>query len=232
MVANLWRELLALVSAPRCPGCGGALTAGSTAGSGLLCRLCLGRLQLPCGGLQGDRPLLWCALAAYGGPLRQLLLRQRPTPEPGLIAALATELHLNCASAVAGCQLVPIPSWKRAANPLPALLAAALAQASGGAARPAPQLLRRRRVTVGQHHLNRRQRLANQQGSFAAAPPPTPGPMAGPSRCDAGSLWLVDDILTTGATAVAAATALQQAGWRVEGLICLARTPGAATAVI
>jgi adenine/guanine phosphoribosyltransferase-like PRPP-binding protein len=36
---------------------------------------------------------------------------------------------------------------------------------------------------------------------------------------------LVDDILTSGATALAAAEALQQEGWRVQGLLCLARTP-------
>jgi predicted amidophosphoribosyltransferase len=230
MVAILWRELRALISAPRCPSCGGPAAERPEGLPVALCGPCLGRLQLPCGGVQGDQPLLWCALAAYAGPLRQLLLRQRPTPQPALVAALAAELHRCCASAVAGCQLVPIPSWKRAANPLPALLAGALVQASGGGTRLAPQLLRRRRVTVGQHHLNRRQRLANQQGSFAAALAPA-APALRPSS-NGAPLWLVDDILTTGATALAAANALQQAGWAVEGLICLGRTPGAATPVI
>ena len=40
-----------------------------------------------------------------------------------------------------------------------------------------------------------------------------------------GSVWLVDDILTTGSTALAARQALQEAGHRVAGLICLGRTP-------
>ena len=38
-------------------------------------------------------------------------------------------------------------------------------------------------------------------------------------------LWLVDDILTTGSTALAAAEALHCAGWAVQGVLALARTP-------
>jgi adenine/guanine phosphoribosyltransferase-like PRPP-binding protein len=36
---------------------------------------------------------------------------------------------------------------------------------------------------------------------------------------------LIDDILTTGATACAAASALREQGWSVAGMACLARTP-------
>ena len=38
-------------------------------------------------------------------------------------------------------------------------------------------------------------------------------------------IWLVDDILTTGGTALAARQALLDAGHQVCGLICLGRTP-------
>jgi orotate phosphoribosyltransferase len=44
-------------------------------------------------------------------------------------------------------------------------------------------------------------------------------------------VFLVDDILTTGATALHATKALQGGGWRVEGVICLARTPGSRQAL-
>jgi predicted amidophosphoribosyltransferase len=209
MLHNLWCAGLALISSPRCPIC-----AGCASEEAPLCQPCGAHLALPEGGLQGDEPLLWCALGSYAGPLRQLLLSQRPKPRPSLIAALAVHLHRCCAGALPpGCLLVPIPSWKRAANPLPQLLAAGLARASGR--RLVPDLLQRRRATVGQHHLNRIQRLGNQRGSFACQ-------AAAGGRAP---VWLVDDILTTGATALAAAELLQHAGWPVQGLLCLARTP-------
>ena len=220
MLPLLWREALALISAPRCPACSGATAEAPSHPAPALCGDCQQNLRLPEGGLQGDAPLLWCALGAYRGGLRRVLLRQRPTPQPALITALAAQLHGVCATALPGALLVPIPSWKRAANPLPRLLAAALVQAAGGRCRLGEALLQRSRATVGQHHLNRSQRLGNQRGSF---------------RCTSagrGSLWLVDDILTTGATALAAAEALQARGWLVQGLLCLGRTPGPGTAVI
>ena len=221
MFPLLWREALALISAPRCPACGAEAEAAWIGQAPALCSACWQSLGLPEGGLQGDDPLLWCALGAYRGGLRRLLLRQRPTPQPALIRALAEPLQRLCTTALAGALLVPIPSWKRAANPLPRLLAAALVQAAGqGLCRLEEALLQRSRVTVGQHHLNRRQRLGNQRGSFHCASP------------GRGPLWLVDDILTTGATALAAAEALEARGWAVQGLLCLGRTPGPGTAVI
>ena len=118
---SLWRGVLALISDPSCPLC-----AGAAASPALLCEPCLRRLALPEGGIQGDEPLLWCAAAPYDGALRQLLLRQRPRPEPALMAALALEWHRCCRQVLPGAVLVPIPSWKRRGNPLPLLLAQAL----------------------------------------------------------------------------------------------------------
>jgi orotate phosphoribosyltransferase len=80
--------------------------------------------------------------------------------------------------------------------------------------------LERSRATLGQHHLNRRLRALNQEGAFRIAPD---GLSRG--RRSRQGLLLVDDILTTGATAMAAAAALKQAGYPVMGLLCLARTP-------
>ena len=72
---------------------------------------------------------------------------------------------------------------------------------------------------LASHHLNRSMQMHDLHGAFHAAPAPLASiqPKQG--------LWLVDDTLTTGATALAARNALTQAGHRVHGVICLARTP-------
>ena len=107
--------------------------------------------------------------------------------------------------------LVPIPSWKRQrSNPLPQRIAL-------GLGRPTAELLHRTRAGLSQHHLNRRQRQTNLIGAFQAVPMDKQGAHS--------SIWLVDDILTTGSTALAARQALEAAGHRVAGLICLGRTP-------
>jgi len=72
---------------------------------------------------------------------------------------------------------------------------------------------------VGQHHLSRRQRLVNMKSAFAIDPDQR-------SRCVAARpTWIVDDILTSGATAQEALKTLKNAGFEVRGLICLGRTP-------
>ena len=63
-------------------------------------------------------------------------------------------------------------------------------------------------------------RQENQRGAFTCARRPHP------KEARQQPVYLVDDILTTGATALNASMALQGAGWRVQGVICLARTPG------
>jgi predicted amidophosphoribosyltransferase len=52
-------------------------------------------------------------------------------------------------------------------------------------------------------------------GCFELAPGAAPPP----------SLWLVDDVVTTGATLGEAARALRRAGCRQVGAVCIARTP-------
>jgi predicted amidophosphoribosyltransferase len=63
--------------------------------------------------------------------------------------------------------------------------------------------------------------MHNLEGAFHAAPAPQTSLQSKTKT----TVWLVDDILTTGATALAAQKALNEAGHSVRGIICLGRTP-------
>jgi ComF family protein len=91
-----------------------------------------------------------------------------------------------------------------------ALLASTLADASGG--QLAPRALARSRKTEQQARLGRRERGANVNDAFVAR--------AGlvPQRA-----VLVDDVVTTGATALACLKTLQLAGAKVLAVVALAR---------
>jgi len=181
-------------------------------------------LELPEEGLMGVDPLPWWGAGRYGGGLRHLLLDLRRRPRIEAVAALARVARRALAITVDPQQLrgwcerpllVPIPSWKRSANPLPPLFCRALER--GGDFRRL-DLLERSRPVLGQHHLGRSLRIANQAGAFRCLRPPEPG------EARRRPVLIVDDILTTGATATSAAQCLAAAGWRVEGVLCLART--------
>ncbi len=172
----------------------------------------------------GADPLPWWGAGRYGGGLRHLLLDLRRRPRIEVVAALARGTRRALATTVDAQQLrtwcerpllVPIPSWKRRANPLPPLFCRALER--GGDFRRL-DLLERSRPVLGQHHLGRKLRIANQAGAFRCLRPP------GPGEARRRPVLIVDDILTTGATATSAARCLAAAGWRVEGVLCLART--------
>jgi len=182
-----------------------------------LCQTCWHSLGLKASGLRGSEPLPWHAAGWYEAELRMMVLRLRVTPEPSVLFSLCRELRNALSQRTL---LVPIPGWKAQAraNPLPQLLCRSLQ-------RPSIPVLKRCRPTVGQHHLNRRQRLLNQQGSFQVLREhsSTIGQLE-TIGSNAAQVWLVDDIVTSGATVMAARDALQTAGIVTQGVICLART--------
>jgi len=130
------------------------------------------------------------------------------------ISALAHELARRTPPELPD-RVIPIPlhpSRLRARGFNPAGgLARALAREHG--VRCAPTALRRVRATRSQTGLGRAERARNVRDAFRAA-----GPV--PAR-----VWLVDDVVTTGATLEAAARALCRAGARSVVALCAARTP-------
>lgn len=184
----------------------------------VLCPACLQHLQLPLEGLRGTHPLPWWAAGFYADGLRSLLLDLRRRPRPGTLDAVIGALRPPEGIRRQGALLVPIPSWKRRGNPLPELLCQRLGRRLG--LRRADLLLHRHPV-LGQHRLKRTLRFANLEAAFQCRRPPLPGQAA------RRPLLIVDDILTTGATALSAARTLEATGWQVAGVLCLARTPAA-----
>jgi ComF family protein len=114
--------------------------------------------------------------------------------------------------------LVPIPLSARRRRARGYNQAAALARELAARWRlpVAERLVRRVRETATQTALSPEARAQNVTGAFTAAPPPA-GERSYPT------VILVDDVLTTGATLVAGATALGEAGWPVVDAVTFAR---------
>jgi ComF family protein len=122
--------------------------------------------------------------------------------------------------------LVPVPLhwrrlWMRRFNQS-AALAAAVSRASDVAVTHA---LRRVKATRQQVGLSRRERAGNVQGAFRVAP-------GAKAEIAGRRLILVDDVLTSGATADACARALLRAGAAQVDVLVLARVVDAAKAPI
>jgi ComF family protein len=123
--------------------------------------------------------------------------------------------------------LVPVPLhwrrlWTRRFNQS-AALAAAIARASGVAV--AHAALRRVKATRQQVGLSRSERAGNVQGAFRVA-------AAAKAEVAGRRLVLIDDVLTSGATADACARALLRAGAAQVDVLVLARVVDAAKAPI
>jgi predicted amidophosphoribosyltransferase len=226
-MARFWiRPLLDLCAhlvlpAP-CSVCGGAL--GSEAGRlglpVLWCAACRARLEREAGGpavtLGG-----WTAQGRfwYEGPVANAIRRVKEGgPGAGaLLDRLAEDWHPQSMPGPP-IRLVPVPSHARRRRERGGdhvdRLARRWARTWGlKVARPL-----RRRGGGHQIGLGARERLANLAGQYRLARQPgAPGP-----------LWLVDDVVTTGATVLACARILEEAGWQVEGAVALACTPAPA----
>lgn len=225
--AEVRDAFLDLLYPPRCAACGDPAPGGGVP----FCATCADAIDpVPPGcarcGLPGPDPICGGCFAAppafsgvqagglYGGPLadaiQALKYGGRPAVARPLGAWLASRVTLP-----PGALLVPVPLARRRrisrGYDQAALLAGHLARAAGR--RHLLGALRRPRETPPQVGRTRAERSRNVAGAFAAGPRPVAGL----------DLVLVDDVVTTGATADAAAEALRAAGARSVTVVALAR---------
>lgn len=198
-----WASLPVLDAASTCPLC--ALPAGG----GLPCASC--RLAPPA-------VARTAAFGLYAGGLRSLHHTFKfagwdllAAPLGARLAALARTTGL----AEEADALVPVPSTRRRNRERGYDPAVLLADEAGRRLdTPRRALLSRTRETPPQSSLSAAGRRANVEGAFAAS-----------RGARGGVLVLVDDVVTTGATLFAAASALRAEGAREVRALVLARTP-------
>ena len=151
------------------------------------------------------------------GPARRLVHRLKYSDRCDLAQPLGKWMAragadvLAEADAIVPVPLHPLRLWKRRFNQA-AALAQAVAAASGK--RFEPRWLMRVKPTRSQVGLTREQRAANMQGAFRTSPG---APLRGLR------IVLVDDVLTSGATANAASRALLRGGAADVDLVVFAR---------
>lgn len=202
---------------PRCPGCGAIVAADHRfctpcwasldflTGDG--CTLCNAPLNAVAAGTicapcleQPPRHDGVRAAVSYGPVARDVVLRlkySRKTGNAGTIGKLIAR------SIDGDGMIVPVPLhrwrlWGRGFNQA-ALIAASLSKASGLPV--ATGLLHRKRATQSMRGLSSRKRADAVRGAFRTT-----------ARIGGGTVWLVDDVYTSGATANACAATLKRAG--------------------
>ncbi|MBA3697744.1 MAG: ComF family protein [Planctomycetes bacterium] len=223
---TLVSAVLDLLLPSLCPGC-------QIAGGPGLCPTCihaLPRLEHPCPWCGAARRDLDARCGAcdgaglahlqqvrvdhpYHGGIAHLVGLAKTVGRPAAVRALGDLLPDPPDDAPNGGVVVPVPA-SPGRRPGPHL-GSALARA--GARRwhlPLRHLLTTTRLGAEQHRLSPAERRANVVGLFRCVKPAP------------AYVVLVDDLITTGATASAAAAALRQAGAKRVDLVCLARTPG------
>ncbi len=199
---------LELVGPSFCVECGVPL-----GGSGLFCVPCRSIVGEPIRSAVGGTPTL--ALGHYDGPLGTAVRKLKYAGR----ADLATPLAALLAPMIRGvrvespCVLVPVPLHPRRLAERgynqSALLAREVGRKLGWSVRP--RALERSQATAQQALLSRDRREENMRGAFRLTAPVT------------GAVILVDDVVTTGATALACRDTLARGGSRITAIVAVAR---------
>lgn len=183
----------------------------------LLCEDCLLELpsRFPTGPAAGSG--FTAARLAYVDGTRPLLLAVKERGDRGLLARLATLWPEPPAGAPGPPDaLVPVPSTaarrrERGGDPV-----LELARCWGRAWNLPCLPLLVRRPSRAQKELGALERAGNLRGAFRVRRPPDRA---------AARVWLVDDVVTTGATYEACADVLRAVGWIATGRLALFHTP-------
>jgi ComF family protein len=202
----------AFIVAPFCVHCGVPFSHAAQGGAELLCPGC--RLH----------PAPWeqaRAALRYDGHAKRLLLPFKHADRPELAAALAPMMARAGSGLLRRAELiVPVPLHRRRLFARrynqAALLALALARRSGVPA--VPDLLVRTRPTIALGELTATARAEAVGGAFAVRP-------ARAARLLGRHVLLVDDVMTSGATATACTEALLAAGAGGVDVLVAARVP-------
>ncbi|MHB8718700.1 MAG: ComF family protein [Candidatus Dormibacteria bacterium] len=183
--------LLDTLAPRRCAGC-------ALAGSAL-CRRCVAAIDA----LPQPAQRQGAAAFPYGGVVRSVLWRGKFRDQRTALRLLADIAAARLRAPSPDAVVVPIPlapARRRARGYNQAeVVARVLAQHHD--LEVAPDLLRRARDTAEQSRLHAGARTANVAGAFAAS-----------AGAAGRTVWLVDDVRTTGATTDAATVALEAAG--------------------
>jgi predicted amidophosphoribosyltransferase len=194
--------------------------------------------------LLGALPVASCV--PFEGEVAQLIHRWKDGGRRDLTDVLAEPLARAVAGVVtravpAGSAgevlLVPVPTSRaavrrRGGDVMAALTGDACRRLRAGPAwapagvrwRPSLALARRRR-TADQAGLDLERRAANVGHAFAARRSPPTDHEGGTGAVDGGGCVVVDDVLTSGASAAEAIRALRARGWRVLGVATVCATP-------